>query len=98
MTKAMGSRALVMAATNDPVRTKIETPQGVVGFQEFFVRDRCQPDVRSVIYDGAGAAQPSRAVLQSIREAEVVIVAPSNPITSIGPMLAIHDLRDALRC
>src|SRR5207247_7151596 len=53
---------------------------------------------RSVTYAGANEARASAAVLSSIREAQLVIIAPSNPITSIGPMLAIHDLRDALRC
>jgi LPPG:FO 2-phospho-L-lactate transferase len=71
---------------------------GILSFQEFFVRERWQPEVRSVTYAGASDAHASTAVLQSIREAAVVIIAPSNPITSIGPMLALHDLRDALRC
>jgi LPPG:FO 2-phospho-L-lactate transferase len=98
MAKAMGIRARVLPATDDSVRTTIETPGGVLGFQEFFVREHWQPEVRSVTYAGAAEAHASAAVLQSIREAAVVIIAPSNPITSIGPMLAIHDLRDALRC
>src|SRR5205085_7338771 len=67
-------------------------------FQEFFVREHWQPDVRSVSYSGAGEARAPEAVLHSIRESRLVIIAPSNPITSIGPMLAIHDIRDALRC
>src|SRR5215467_5164832 len=98
MTRAMGIHARVMPATNDPVRTMVETPGGILGFQEFFVRERWQPEVRSVAYDGASEAHASPAVLQSIREAAAVIIAPSNPITSIGPMLALHDLRDTLRC
>ena len=98
MTKAIGVKARVLPATDDPVRTKIETPDGVLGFQEFFVRERWQPEVRSVTYAGANEARASAAVLSSIRESELVIIAPSNPITSIGPMLAIHDVRDALRC
>jgi len=98
MTKAIGVKARVLPATDDPGRTKIETPDGVLGFQEFFVRERWQPDVRSVTYAGANEARASTAVLSSIRESELVIIAPSNPITSIGPMLAIHDVRDALRC
>ena len=98
MTKAMGVKARVFPASDDPVRTKIETSNGVLGFQEFFVRERWQPDVRSVVYAGATEARPSAAVLNSIRDSELVIVAPSNPITSIGPILALHDIRDALRC
>jgi LPPG:FO 2-phospho-L-lactate transferase len=98
MTNAMGIRARVLPATDDAVRTTIETRDGTLGFQEFFVRERWQPEVRSVIYAGAREAHASAVVVESIREAAVVIIAPSNPITSIGPMLAIHDLRDALRC
>src|SRR5262249_8355453 len=98
MAKAMGIRPRVLPATNHAVRTIIDTSDGVLSFQEFFVRERWQPQVRSVSYAGASEAYTSTAVLQSIREAAVVIIAPSNPITSIGPMLALHDLRDALRC
>ena len=98
MVKAMGIKARVLPATDDPVRTRIETPDGLLGFQEFFVREHWQPEVRSVTYAGASEARASAAVLNSIRESELVIIAPSNPITSLGPMLAIHDLRDALRC
>ena len=98
MTAAMGIRARVMPASDDSIRTKIEMPEGILGFQEFFVRERWQPHVRSVTYAGATEAHAPAAVLQSIRDAKIVIIAPSNPITSIGPMLAIHDLRDALRC
>jgi len=98
MAQALGVQAVVLPATNDPVRTKIETAHGVLDFQEFFVREHWQPEVRSVTYAGAGEARASSAVLESIRGSQLVIVAPSNPITSIGPMLAIHDIRDALRC
>ena len=98
MTKAIGVKARVLPATDDPLRTKIETPGGVLDFQEFFVRERWQPQVRSVTYAGANEAHASAAVLNSIRESKLVIIAPSNPITSIGPMLAIQDVRDALRC
>src|SRR5262249_52967925 len=88
----------ILPATDQRVRTKIETPSGMLDFQEFFVRDRCRPEVLGVAYAGTASARATTAVLRSIREADVVIIAPSNPITSIGPMLALHDLRDALRC
>src|SRR5947207_1094892 len=98
MRKAIGVEPGVCPPTGDPVRRKIETRDAVLGFQELFVRNRSQPDVRSVTYAGANEARASTAVLSSIRESRLVIIAPSNPITSIGPMLAIHDVRDALRC
>jgi LPPG:FO 2-phospho-L-lactate transferase len=98
MARTLGVKASVLPATDDVVRTKIETANGVLDFQEFFVREHWQPDVRSVMYAGAAEAHASAAVVESIRESRLVIVAPSNPITSIGPILAVHDIRDALRC
>jgi LPPG:FO 2-phospho-L-lactate transferase len=98
ITSAMGIRARILPATDDRVRTKLDTVTGILGFQEFFVRDRCQPEVRSVTYAGASEAHASNQVLNSIRDAQRIIIAPSNPITSIGPILAVHDLREALRC
>jgi LPPG:FO 2-phospho-L-lactate transferase len=98
MAASMDIKATILPASDDPVRTKIETPQGLLDFQEYFVREHWQPEVRSVIYAGAPEAQAPAAVLESIRDSKVVIIAPSNPITSVGPMLAIHDIHDALRC
>jgi LPPG:FO 2-phospho-L-lactate transferase len=91
-------RPRILPATNDRLRTRIETTDGVLDFQEFFVRERCAPEVRGVVYAGADGAHPVKAVIQSIREAQLVIVAPSNPITSVGPILAVPGIRDALRC
>ena len=98
MAQSMGVKALILPATNDPVRTKIETAEGTRDFQEFFVREHWKPDVRSVTYAGAAEAHAFSGVLESIRDSQLVIVAPSNPITSIGPILAIHEIREALRC
>lgn len=98
MASALGIKAAVLPATDDPVRTKIETPSGLLDFQEFFVREHWQPVVRSVSYAGASEARAPAGVIESIRESKLVIIAPSNPVTSIGPMLAVHDIREALRC
>jgi LPPG:FO 2-phospho-L-lactate transferase len=98
MATALGVRARILPATNDSVRTMVETPHGTLGFQEFFVREQCKPEVKSVSYSGALEARAPEAVLQSIREAQLIIIAPSNPITSIGPILALHEIREALRC
>jgi len=98
LSAALGVSSRVIPATDDRVRTKIGTPQGLLDFQEFFVRERWQPEVREVIYAGAAEAHACEHVIHSIREATTVIVAPSNPITSIGPIIAIPEIRDALRC
>ena len=98
LAKALDISAKVLPATNDRLRTRIKTPAGMLDFQEFFVRERCRPDVKSVTYAGAEEATAPDAVLHSIAEAQLVIIAPSNPITSIGPILAVRGIRDALRC
>jgi LPPG:FO 2-phospho-L-lactate transferase len=98
MAESLGVKAAILPATDHPVRTKIETLGETLSFQEFFVRERWQPSVRSVTYVGAAEAHAPPAVLNSIRDSRLIIVAPSNPITSVGPILAIHDIRDALRC
>ena len=98
MARMKGISACVIPATDDSLRTKIETPDGTLDFQEFFVKERSKPDVRSVTYAGAANAKASAGVLDSIRDAQLVVVAPSNPITSIAPILAVKGIRDALRC
>jgi LPPG:FO 2-phospho-L-lactate transferase len=98
LSASLGVKAKVLPATDDPVRTRIETPRGALEFQEFFVRDHWEPEVRSVSYTGAHDARASADVIHSIRDARLVIIAPSNPITSIGPIIAIPAIRDALRC
>ena len=98
MAVSMKIKATVLPASDDAIRTKIETSDGKLGFQEFFVREHWQPAVRSVQYAGAVEAHASAEVLHSIRDSRLVIIAPSNPITSIGPILAVHDIREALRC
>jgi LPPG:FO 2-phospho-L-lactate transferase len=97
MARTLGVRARVLPATDDRVQTRVDTPDGVLGFQEFFVRERWQPEVRSVAFAGAAEARAPEAVIAAIRDAQLVIVAPSNPITSIGPILAVADIRHALR-
>ena len=95
---SMGIAARILPATDNRVRTMVETPEGLLTFQEYFVREHFRPDVRSVLYSGALEAHPTADVLHAIHDAQTIIVAPSNPITSIGPILAIPAIRDALRC
>jgi LPPG:FO 2-phospho-L-lactate transferase len=86
---ALGVGARVLPMSDQPVRTRILGPEGWISFQEYFVRDKAQTDVRAVEYAGAGAATPAPGVVEAIREARAVLVCPSNPITSIGPILAV---------
>lgn len=94
-----GVAARVLPMTDTPVRTVVETDQGTLAFQEYFVREQCRPVVRDIRYQGAAAAQPTRQVLEALsaRTLAGVIVCPSNPWLSVEPILALAGMRKALR-
>jgi LPPG:FO 2-phospho-L-lactate transferase len=94
--RALGIKAKILPMSDDRVSTRIQTPTGWIGFQDFFVRDRCEPEVLDVAYDGACRASPGPGVLEAIASADAVVVCPSNPISSIGPILAIAPIQQAL--
>ena len=83
-------------ATDDPVRTFLETPAGTFPFQTWFVARGHRDDVDAVHYAGAPEAAPAPAVLEALGTADVILIAPSNPYVSIGPILAVADIRAAL--
>jgi LPPG:FO 2-phospho-L-lactate transferase len=93
----MGVQSRLLPMTDAPVETRVQTPDGELGFQEYFVRERYQPEVIGVRFAGAEKAAPAPGVVEAIRGAEAVLVAPSNPVTSIGPILALPGIREALR-
>jgi LPPG:FO 2-phospho-L-lactate transferase len=91
----------LLPMTDDPVATVLDTEAGTLEFQDYFVRRRCEPVVRAVQYRGADAARPSAEALALLDSGrlECVVLCPSNPYLSIGPMLALAGLRRALeRC
>lgn len=92
-----GVRARVLPMSDDAVATRVETSHGTLSFQEYFVRERHQVEVRAIYFVGAENAKPAPGVLESIASADAVILAPSNPVTSIGPILAVPGIREALR-
>ena len=94
---SLGIRARVLPMSDDRVSTMLDTAKGTLTFQEYFVRERHQVEVRSVRFEGAEQARPAPDVLDSIEAAEAIVFAPSNPVTSIGPILAVPGIRDALR-
>jgi LPPG:FO 2-phospho-L-lactate transferase len=95
--RSLGVRARILPMSDDPVPTKIVTADGVeLEFQEYFVRERQQPEVAEVAFEGAALARPAPGVLDAIDNADVVIVCPSNPIVSIAPILSLDGVRDAL--
>jgi len=91
-----GVKSQVLPMTDDRVETRVRTEDSELLFQEYFVRERYQPNVCGVRFAGAGEATPTDAVLGAIADAETIFVAPSNPITSIGPILAVPGIRSAL--
>ena len=95
--RIMGIESRILPMTDDRVETRIQTPEGELNFQEYFVRERYQVAVEGVFFAGAEQARPAPGVVEAIAAAEVVLLAPSNPVTSIAPILAIPGLRQALK-
>jgi LPPG:FO 2-phospho-L-lactate transferase len=96
MSAALGVPSHLVPATNDPLRTRIGTDAGELAFQAYFVQRGQRDEVRAVRFEGADAARPSPAALVALATAELVVIGPSNPIVSIGPILAIPGMREAL--
>ena len=92
----LGVRAHILPMSDMRVETRVHTPVGELSFEEYFVQRKYQDKVNSVRFAGASDAAPAPGVLDAIYSAEAVLIAPSNPITSIGPILAVPGIRDAL--
>jgi LPPG:FO 2-phospho-L-lactate transferase len=94
----LGVRAIILPMSDDEVRTVVATADGrSLDFQEYFVKERTAPEVAGVSFAGISEAAPAPGVLASIVEADLVVVCPSNPIVSIGPILGIQGVREALQ-
>jgi len=93
---ALGVPVSVLPMSDDPVATIVETDQGSLPFQEYFVQRQCQPSVSGFHFAGLEQARPAPGVLEALRQAELVIFCPSNPWVSLDPLLAIPGLRAAL--
>jgi LPPG:FO 2-phospho-L-lactate transferase len=89
-------KARILPMSNSRVETRVDTPSGDLSFEEYFVQRWYQDPVNSVRFAGASDAEPAPGVVDAIVSADTVLIAPSNPITSIGPILAVPGIRDAL--
>ena len=89
MAAALGVTTTLLPATDDRLRTRLETDAGPLDFQDYFVRLRQQPTVTAVHLDGLADARPTDAVLAAIAQAELLVIGPSNPFVSIGPILEL---------
>ena len=96
LTAALGVTARVLPMCDEPVRTRVRARGAWHGLQEFLIRERAEGPVEDVVLDGIDAAQPTRAVLAAIAAAGAIVIGPSNPVISIGPILAVPGLREAL--
>lgn len=95
--RRLGVGCRVLPMSDDAVRTRVHSTEGDLPFQEYFVRLRCQPVVTGFAFEGAEAAAPAPGVLEALRQADRVIVCPSNPWVSIDPILAVPGVRAALQ-
>src|SRR5271165_2159582 len=93
----LGVKPRILPMSNSRVETRVLTPAGDLSFEEYFVERWYQDPVESVRFAGASDAEPAPGVTDAIRSADLVLLAPSNPVTSIGPILAVPGIREALR-
>jgi LPPG:FO 2-phospho-L-lactate transferase len=96
LAQALGVGARLLPATDDLLRTWLETPAGSFAFQEWFVARGHRDEVDALRYEGAVSASPAPGTLEAIAAADLILVAPSNPYVSIHPILAVGELREAL--
>ncbi|SRR5258708_4252191 len=92
----LGLKLRILPMSDQPVQTHVQTPAGLLHFEEYFVKRRCSDPVQNVEFVGASAAKAAPGVLDAIKEAEAILIAPSNPIVSIGSILAVPGIHDML--
>lgn len=100
LARAWGIGAAVLAMSDDPVATEVDTSaEGTLSFQRYFVARRCEPVVRAIRFVGADRARPAPGVLEAIGDPanRAILIAPSNPLLSVDPILAVPGIREALR-
>lgn len=94
--RALGISARILPMADEPVATAVQTDDGWLEFQEYFVHQRQAPDVRALRFDGIAAARPTPEVAAAFADADAIVIGPSNPLVSIGPILAVPGMRGLL--
>ena len=92
----LGLELRVLPMSNQAIATHVQTPAGLLHFQEYMVKRHCTDEVQDVVFVGAQQAKPAPGVLEALKEAEAILIAPSNPIVSIGSILAVPGIHDVL--
>ncbi len=95
--RSLGVRSTIMPMSDERVETFVKTPAGEISFQEFFVKEHWAPEVLGVRFAGVIDSWPAPGVIEAIHAADTIVICPSNPVTSIGPILAVPGIRDALK-
>ena len=95
--RVLGVKSHVLLPTDDVVQTRVRVASGWLSFQEYFVREQCKPEVLELAYEGIEAAKPTDAALVAIAEADLIVLAPSNPLVSITPILEVQGMREAVK-
>ena len=93
---ALGVRHAIVPMSDQPVRTMLDTPDGRLSMQEYFVRRRAQPDVSAVQYEGASDASPSPGLENGLSQARMLVICPSNPALSVSPIVAVAGVKERL--
>lgn len=93
---ALGVAVHILPMSDAPVRTVLETDVGRLAFQEYFVREHALPRITKIHFEGVSSATPAPGVMEAIRSAEAVLICPSNPLISIGPILAVPGIHETL--
>jgi len=94
--RSWGIKPNVLPMSDDPVSTIVLTDEGELPFQEYFVHRRCEPRVRGFRFQGVDEAHPAPGMIAAIREADLVVICPSNPWVSIDPILALPNIRSEI--
>lgn len=97
VTEAVGVEHRVLPMCDEPVRTHVRTPKGLRPFQEFMIVDRWAGPIEEVVLQGIERARPTPEVAEALATADVIVIGPSNPVISIGPILSVPGMRAALR-
>lgn len=95
--RSLGVDTTILPMTDSYTPTRVVTEEGEFHFQEYFVRRRCEPVIRDIRFDNIQSAEPARGVLHALLDSDAIVLCPSNPFISIGPILAVPGIRDALR-
>jgi LPPG:FO 2-phospho-L-lactate transferase len=94
--RALGIDHRIAPMSDDPVRTVVHTPDGMLAFQHYFVRERCAPTVTGFSFDGIEKARPNPLILQWLEQATGIVICPSNPFVSVDPLLGLPGMRAAI--